>query len=235
MYVHVRIFFQGRKITYNYRLGRRLWILLWCFTLSFGHFNSIICTSGKCDNLTFHANVCNLIQVTTRLYTLVFLAKVCNMIPLFPRNTMVGCQGLWRHNDVIRDELHVMAPHMLNQEKLQFWFYAALSLLRGRVEKTDPAPRTTHWPPPRGLPYGLLRGLPYGLPPRTTLNNQPNLVLIKGERDTSLPAPPARSKEPPFSFSLTSWTQSLFIFAPFVIGHQSNTVSKVFAIDIKIC
>ena len=37
------------------------------------------------------------------------------------------------------------------------------------------------WPPLRGLPHGLLRGLPCGLLPRTTLNNQPNL-LLRGKR-----------------------------------------------------
>ena len=44
----------------------------------------------------------------------------------------------------------------------------------GELKRLTPAPRTTHWPPLHGLPYGLLHGLPYGLPLRTTLNNQPN-------------------------------------------------------------
>ena len=44
----------------------------------------------------------------------------------------------------------------------------------GELKRLTPAPRTTHWPPLHGLPYGLLHGLPYGLPLRTTLKNQPN-------------------------------------------------------------
>ena len=52
----------------------------------------------------------------------------------------------------------------------------------GELKRLTPAPRTTHWPPLlglpygllHGLPYGLLHGLPYGLLLRTTLKNQPN-------------------------------------------------------------
>ena len=47
----------------------------------------------------------------------------------------------------------------------------------GKLKRLTPAPRTTHWPPLLGLPYGLLRGLPYRLPPWDTLNKQPNLRL----------------------------------------------------------
>lgn len=40
--------------------------------------------------------------------------------------------------------------------------------VRGELKRLSPVPRTTQWPP--------LRGLPCGLPPRTTLNNQPHLL-----------------------------------------------------------
>ena len=64
---------------------------------------------------------------------------------------------------------------------------AALGLLpravfsRERVEKTDP--RSADYPLTllRGLPHVLLRGLPCGLPPRTTLNNQPNFTFTEEE------------------------------------------------------
>ena len=51
--------------------------------------------------------------------------------------------------------------------------YEQRCLLQGKFKRLIPAPRSSHWLPLHGLPYGLLRGLPYGLPPRTTLiNNQ---------------------------------------------------------------
>ena len=48
------------------------------------------------------------------------------------RRSCIGSRNtsLWRHNDVFRDEIRVIAPHMLNQKKLQFWSYAASSFLR---------------------------------------------------------------------------------------------------------
>ena len=53
---------------------------------------------------------------------------------------------------------------------------------RGELKRLTLAPRTTHWPPFHGLPYGLLCGLPYGLPPRTTLNKRRNLLWWRKER-----------------------------------------------------
>ena len=49
--------------------------------------------------------------------------------------------------------------------------------LMGELKRLTPALWTTHWPPLCGLPHGLLCWLPCKLPPRTSINNQPNLLL----------------------------------------------------------
>ena len=91
---------------------------------------------------------------------------------------------------------------------------------KGRVEKTDPAPQTTHWPPLHGLPYGLLHELPYGLPLRTTLKNQPNsfygvqkYIKLTCSSFTIITA----QKTAAIFFSYIS-RPSLFHFAPFFTG-----------------
>ena len=69
--------------------------------------------------------------------------------------------------------------------------------LGGELTTLTPSPRTAHWPRLRGLPYGLLRRLPL----RTTLNNQPNLLLWgKDIQQTYLPS----------CYSPISLTQSFF-------------------------
>ena len=49
--------------------------------------------------------------------------------------------------------------------------------LTGELKRLTPALWTTHWPLLCGLPHGLLCWLPCRLPPQTSINNQPNLLL----------------------------------------------------------
>lgn len=49
--------------------------------------------------------------------------------------------------------------------------------LMGEFKRLTPALQTTHWPLLYGLPHGLLCWLPCRLPPRISINNQPNLLL----------------------------------------------------------
>ena len=85
----------------------------------------------------------------------------------------------------------------------------------GKVEKTDP--RSADYPltplpgPPYGLPYWLL----HGLPPRTTLNNQPNYFYgeEKHKKPTCSHVHDHNWKQPPFSFHRLS-RPSLFHFRP---------------------
>ena len=70
----------------------------------------------------------------------------------------------------------------------------------GRVEKIDP--HSTDYPLTpclqttlRTTPWTTLRTIPW-----TTLNNLTKFTFM-GERDTSLPAPTAQSKQPPFFLS----------------------------------
>ena len=90
----------------------------------------------------------------------------------------------------------------------------------GELKRLTPAPRTTHWPPLHGLPYGLLHGLPYGLPLRTTLKNQPNsfygVQKYKKLTCSSYTIITARKTAAIF-FSYIS-RPSLFHFAPFFTG-----------------
>ena len=90
----------------------------------------------------------------------------------------------------------------------------------GELKRLTPAPRTTHWPPLHGLPYGLLHGLPYGVPLRTTLNNQPNsfygVQKYKKLTCSSYTIITARKTAAIF-FSYIS-RPSFFHFAPFFTG-----------------
>ena len=91
----------------------------------------------------------------------------------------------------------------------------------GELKRLTPAPRTTHWPPLHGLPYGLFHGLPHGLPlrttPRTTPKNQPNsfygVQKYKKLTCSSYMITTARKTAAIF-FSYIS-RPSLFHFAPF--------------------
>ena len=58
---HVCIFFEGPKITYNCRLSRRLWFLLWCFTLSFSHFKFNNTLKQQTWQFSSSRQLCNLI------------------------------------------------------------------------------------------------------------------------------------------------------------------------------
>ena len=54
------------------------------------------------------------------------ISHMCCYDEYFVTNT-----SLWRHNDVIRDEIRVIASHMRNQNNyIIFWFYSDLSFLR---------------------------------------------------------------------------------------------------------
>ena len=71
VYVSCVYFHSRSKNNLQVHLSRQLWILLWCFTLIFIHFKfsntlKYICT--KCDNFTFHANVCILIRLFSQRY-----------------------------------------------------------------------------------------------------------------------------------------------------------------------
>ena len=133
----------------------------------------------------------------------------------------------------------------------------------GELKRRPPAPRTIHWPPLHGLPYGLLHGLPYGLPLRTTLNNQPN--SFHGVEKYKTPTCSNYTiitawKTAAISFSETAaiffsdfLDPVFFIFAPFFTRPPATTLfpqwtigkccwlfiffnlPQVLAIDINIC
>lgn len=99
----------------------------------------------------------------------------------------------------------------------------------GRVEKTVPALRTSHWPPLCRLPCELLCGLPYGLAtPQATLNKQPNFCL--GGKETQQPTCSTYmiiiwlyEKQPPIILFTNFLEPVFFSFSPhFFIGHLNQ-------------
>ena len=92
---------------------------------------------------------------------------------------------------------------------------------RGELKRLTPAPRTTHWPPLHGLPYGLLHGLPYGLPLRTTLKNQPNSFYgVEKYKKLTCSSYTIITDEKQLPFSFPKFLDPVyFIFVPFFTGH----------------
>jgi len=82
-----------------------------------------------------------------------------------------------------------------------------------KLKRLTPAPRTTHWSP--------LHGLPYGLP---LIIDQIPFFGVEKYKNWSMNAPPTRwdLKQPPFSFR-TSWS-SLFHFRPILHQPPSKTL-----------
>ena len=87
-------------------------------------------------------------------------------------------------------------------------------------KKLTPAPRTTHWPPLCRLPHGLLRRLPCGLPPQTTLNNPPNLIL-RGKRH-----------KPTCPVFISAWISVYFILM--FLTHSWKSMYNVVTYNIHI-
>ena len=52
-----------------------------------------------------------------------------HFVVAFNHRTAAQRTSLWRHNDVIRDEIRVVASHMWNRKKLTFLIFADLSFL----------------------------------------------------------------------------------------------------------
>ena len=118
----------------------------------------------------------------------------CRLLPL--RKTHVSLISFWLNYTSLTNPFPPPLPPYVpfvdppgGEACQERWPSLHVKRLTGELKRLTPALWTTHWPPLCGLPHGLLCWLPCRLPPRTSINNQPNLLLW-GKRDSSLPAQP---------------------------------------------